>query len=116
MERIIIFILSALIMISGLLMISYFSIFGLHASEKIVKFTDRYITAPLPDRYECELKWINENTLGQFRNNQPEIITCVYKCQDANGRFDWIDWAKDDRGCKFRKRMYKTDIIGEKKK
>ena len=82
-------------MISGLLMISYFSIFGLHASEKIVKYTDRYITAPLPDRYECELKWINENTLGQFRNNQPEIITCVYKCQDANGRFDWIDWAKE---------------------
>ena len=101
-----VFILSAVIMISGLLMISYFSIFGLHAKT--------FSIIPKPDIFDCELQSISENTLEQFRTNAKEVITCMYKCRDSTGDWLWVEQTKDMKGCSYLKRMYKTEIFGDK--
>ena len=106
MERIILLIVSSIIMVSGLLMISYFSIFGLHAKA--------FSILPKPDIFDCELQSLNENILEQFNLNEPEIITCMYKCKDSNGNWYWVEKTKDIRGCPYLKRMYKTEIFGDK--
>ena len=94
-----VFILSAVIMISGLLMISYFSIFGLHAKP--------FSVLPKPDIFDCELQSISENTLEQFRTNAKKVIT-------STGDWLWVEQTKDMKGCSYLKRMYKTEIFGDK--
>ena len=90
--------LMSLILITGLLSISVFSVFGLHAA-KLYK----------PNIYECELQYVNENTYEQFRLNEPRKLTCVYRCRDANGKFKWAEQLISNQGCTFIKTMYKTD-------
>ena len=79
-----------------------FSIFGLHAEST------KFFVPPNKDIYECNLQWIHENHLEQFRFGDKRLLTCVYKCQDTHGQFDWVEKTWDKKGCKIHSRVYKT--------
>jgi len=89
-----------------ILIISMFSIFGLHAR---IPNTEFYVP-PNKDIYECRLQWIHENHNEQFLLNQERLLTCVYKCKDTHGTFRWHEKSWDRKGCKINSRVYKTEI------
>ena len=84
-----------------ILMISILSIFGLHAK---IPPTEFYIP-PNKDIYECKLQWIHENDISSQR-----MLTCLYKCEDTHGTFEWYEKSWDNKGCKIRTRVYKTEL------
>ena len=94
------------VMIFVILMISVFSIFGLHA-----KTNTKYFVPPNKDIYECQLQYFDENHLEQFQLGRDQVITCYYKCVDTHGAFKWVERIKDERGCKFNTRVYKTEAM-----
>lgn len=102
-NKIIHFLILFVLGIGLLLLISLFSIFGLHAAHA------NFYVPPNKDIYECELKSLHENTLEQFRNEEEKVITCLYLCQDTHGVFEWVEKTKDLKGCKYRARLYKTE-------
>ncbi len=102
-SKIINFLILFVLGIGVLLLISLFSIFGLHAAHS------NFYVPPNKDIYECELKSLHENNLEQFRNKEQEIIICLYLCQDTHGTFEWFERTKDLKGCKYNTRVYKTE-------
>ena len=63
-----------------------------------------------PDIYRCTLQEINENNMEQFQSGDTKIITCLYKCKDANNSWLWLESEKGGDGCKFIKTMHKTEL------
>ena len=88
------------IIIFGLIIISFTSIYGLHA--KIPK--SEFYVPPNKDIYECKLQWIHDNDITMQR-----MLTCLYKCEDTHGTFEWYEKSWDNKGCKIRTRVYKTE-------
>ena len=101
-SKIINFLILFVLGIGVLLLISLFSIFGLHAQSA------KFYVPPNKDIYECDLQWVHENHLEQFELGEKRILTCVYKCQDTHGQFDWFERTWDEKGCKIHSRVYKT--------
>ena len=101
-SKIIHFLILFVLGIGVLLLISLFSIFGLHAQSA------KFYVPPNKDIYECNLQWVHENHLEQFRFGERRLLTCVYKCQDTHGQFDWVEKTWDKKGCKIHSRVYKT--------
>ena len=106
MGKLIYLIASLFFMICLILIISIFSVFGLHAK---VPHSEFYVP-PNKDIYECKLQWIHENQRSQFFYNEKPLLTCVYKCEDTHGTFEWYEKSWDQKGCKIKTRVYKTEL------
>ena len=101
MEKIIVILVAILVLATGLTSISMLSIFGLHAR---IPQTEFYVP-PNKDIYECRLQWIHENDITSQR-----MLTCLYKCEDTHGTFEWYEKSWDNKGCKIKTRVYKTEV------
>ena len=98
MNKFIILLSSLIVLILGLLIISFTSINGLHARIPPSEF----FVPPNKDIYECKLQWINENL--------PPNLMCLYKCRDTHGTFEWYEKSWNNKGCKIKTRVYKTEL------
>ena len=74
---------------------------GLHAKIP----SSEFYVPPNKDIYECRLQHIHESNMIV-----PPSLTCLYKCEDTHGTFQWYEESWDQKGCKIKTRLYRTDI------
>tara|TARA_B100001093_G_scaffold520419_1_gene615678 strand:- start:16571 stop:16864 length:294 start_codon:yes stop_codon:yes gene_type:complete len=97
MNAIIRFVISISVLFA-ILIVGFTTTTGLHARIP----SSEFYVAPNKDIYECRLQWINENL--------PPNLMCLYKCEDTHSTFEWYEKSWDQKGCKLKTRVYKSQV------
>jgi len=97
MNAIIRFVISISVLFA-ILIVGFTTTTGLHARIP----SSEFYVPPNKDIYECKLQWINEH--------YPPDLMCLYKCEDTHHTFEWYEKSWDQKGCKLRTRVYKSQV------